>query len=57
MTKPFTFRYFIVIAIMSLVGCAENKESTLKANDVIPIFEHFNLILGAGLFLKLQIRV
>ena len=49
MTKsPFAFRHLIMIALISLVGCAENKPSILKANDVIPIFEYFNLILGDG---------
>ena len=49
MTKSsFAFRHLIMIALISLVGCAENKPSILKANDVIPIFEYFNLILGDG---------
>ena len=49
MTKsPFAFRHLIMIALITLVGCAENKPSKLKANDVIPIFEYFNLILGDG---------
>ena len=49
MTKsPFAFRHLIMIALITLVGCAENKPSILKANDVIPIFEYFNLILGDG---------
>ena len=46
--SPFAFRHLIMIALIALVGCAENKPSILKANDVIPIFEHFNLILGDG---------
>lgn len=46
--SPFAFRYLIMIALIALVGCAENKPSILKANDIIPIFEHFNLILGDG---------
>ena len=49
MTKsPFAFRHLIMIALITLVGCTENKPSILKANDVIPIFEYFNLILGDG---------
>ena len=49
MTKsPFAFRYLIMIALISLVGCAEDKQPILEANDVIPIFQYFNLILGDG---------
>ena len=46
--SPYAFRHLIMIALIALIGCAENKPSILKANDVIPIFEHFNLILGDG---------
>ena len=49
MTKSTLFSSLIIgMALLFFQGCAENIQSTLKANDVIPIFEHFNLILGDG---------
>ena len=49
MTKSlFAFQHLIMIALITLVGCTDNKRSILRANDVIPIFEYFNLILGDG---------
>ena len=49
MTKSiFAFRYLLLIAFISLAGCNTSNQPFLKANDVIPIFKHFNLILGDG---------
>ena len=49
MTKLiFAFRYLLLIAFISLAGCNNTNQPDLKANDVIPIFKHFNLILGDG---------
>ena len=49
MTKSiFAFRYLLLIAFISLAGCNTSSQPVLKANDVIPIFKHFNLILGDG---------
>ena len=49
MTKSiFAFRYLLLIAFISLAGCNTSNQPVLKANDVIPIFKHFNLILGDG---------
>ena len=49
MTKSiFAFRYLLLIALISLAGCNTSNQPFLKANDVIPIFKHFNLILGDG---------
>ena len=49
MTKsPYAFRHLIMFASVLLLGCNEKNSSVLKANDVIPIFKHFNLILGDG---------
>ena len=41
-------RLFILTSLLFLQGCAENSKPTLLANDVIPIFQHWNLILGDG---------
>ena len=41
-------RLFMMISLLFLQGCAENRRPTLLANDVIPIFQHWNLILGDG---------
>ena len=49
MTKSiFAFRYLLLIVFISLAGCNNSNQPVLKANDVIPIFKHFNLILGDG---------
>ena len=34
--------------LLFLQGCIENNKLTLKSNDVIPFFQHWNLILGDG---------
>ncbi|MEL0274538.1 MAG: polysaccharide lyase family 7 protein [Flavobacteriaceae bacterium] len=41
-------RLFIMISLLFLQGCKENNKLTLKPNDVIPFFQHWNLILGDG---------
>ena len=41
-------RLFIMISLLFLQGCIENNKLTLKPNDVIPFFQHWNLILGDG---------
>ena len=41
-------RLFIMISLLFLQGCIENNKLTLKPNDVIPFFHHWNLILGDG---------
>ena len=49
MTKStLAFRLFTIISLLLLQGCAENIQPTFKANDVIPFFQHWNLILGDG---------
>ena len=37
-----------MISLLFLQGCIENNKLTLKPNDVIPFFQHWNLILGDG---------
>ena len=37
-----------MISLLFLQGCLENNKLTLKPNDVIPFFQHWNLILGDG---------
>ena len=41
-------RLFIMMSLLFLQGCIENNKLTLKPNDVIPFFQHWNLILGDG---------
>ena len=41
-------RLFIMISLLFLQGCIENNKLTLEPNDVIPFFQHWNLILGDG---------
>ncbi len=37
-----------MISLLFIQGCIENNKLTLKPNDVIPFFQHWNLILGDG---------
>jgi hypothetical protein len=37
-----------MMSLLFLQGCIENNKLTLKPNDVIPFFQHWNLILGDG---------
>ncbi len=49
MMKPtLAFRLFTIISLLLLQGCSDNIQPRLKANDVIPFFQHWNLILGDG---------
>ncbi|OIQ34041.1 MAG: alginate lyase [Bacteroidetes bacterium MedPE-SWsnd-G1] len=38
----------LVSGVLIVVACSENKNQNKTANDVIPFFQHWNLILGDG---------
>ena len=42
------YRLLVLTSVFFLQGCTGTNQSTLKPNDVIPIFQHWNLILGDG---------
>ena len=42
------YRLLMLTSVFFLQGCTGTNQSTLKPNDVIPIFQHWNLILGDG---------
>ena len=46
--KKATFRLFTIIFTLQLQGCTQNAKPSLIANDVIPFFQHWNLIQGDG---------
>ena len=46
--KKATFRLFTIIFAIQLQGCTQNAKPSQIANEVIPFFQHWNLILGDG---------
>ena len=46
--KNAAFRLFTIIFAFQLQGCIQNATPTQIANEVIPFFQHWNLILGDG---------